>query len=212
MVRLSKLVKTFGDPMNESVYPGIEGPARGRPLPHLMGGAAIAFAALAALLYFAYHGWISGDLSRDAAYTGIGVMFPAFAGGTFLFSYGWERGDAGKAIKLTLKVCIGALLALLALLAIAALASRAKAGAAGAGKAASSPGFDGAPLIRAFRSLLGDGSEGLDDAGAPRRASGSEARDAVQPFTIACPGCRVRFTPQPPRAVCPNCKQAALPA
>ena len=98
------------------------------------------------------------------------------------------------------------------LLALAALASKAKGAAGGAGKAAASSGddFDGGPLLKAVGSMIGDEAEALFVAGGARSIEREQTKAGEEPFTIRCPNCRGRFTPQPPRAICPNCNQSAL--
>jgi len=194
--------------------PGYGGTAaEARPLEYLLGGAVAGLAFLGVALYVAYRAWIAGDFSKDLAYTSVGLAFVGVALGAFVFSYGWERRDAGKALGLTIKLCLGAVLVIAGGIALMALLSRARggtSGGSGGGSAASSgsdDGFDAAPLIRAAGSLLGDGVAGIH-FGAEKATDGEPSQ--ARPFTIACPHCGLRFEPKPPDALCPECGRSAL--
>src|SRR5688572_7330333 len=100
-----------------------------RPFLPLTLGAILAGGSLAALAYFAYHGWYVEDISKDLAYAGIGVPFTLFALGVYLFAYAWERRDVARALRLTLIICVVSVVAIAAAIVILALLAKAKGGA-----------------------------------------------------------------------------------
>ena len=188
-----------------------------RPFTYLASGALLALVSAALIVYVVYHGWLAQDIAKDWAYAGIGFPFLAYAAGVFLFSYGWERRDAARALRLTAIVCVLSVVAIFAAIIILAALAKSKGSAASAAgsAAASTDSEDGSilpvPLVRAVGSILGDELE----ARAYSDGAGGSVDDAApleeRPFTIRCLRCGSRFAPVPPRAVCPDCGEAALP-
>jgi hypothetical protein len=182
--------------------PEDEVPATGRFWEHVLGGLVLAVVSAAIVLYSAYHGWITDDLSTDWAYAGVGFGFLFFALGAFVFSFGWESGDIEKALRLTFFICLIMLATVIALLILVKSKGTAAKSAGDVGAAAvSSDGYDPLPVLRAVGSMLTDGEE----------EPAEKAPDLPQTlFQIKCPACGATFAPVPPAAKCPFCNEPAL--
>jgi hypothetical protein len=165
------------------------------------GGLVLAVVSFAVVVYAAYHGWYSHDLSRDWAYAGVGYGFLFYSLGAFIFAYGWQGGDTMKALRLGFFICAATLVAIVALIMLLKL--RADAAARGAGAVASEAraDFDGASLLHTAGSMLLPAREEEAQPQLPR---------AGPLFQIICRGCGLSFAPAPPAALCPHCGTAAL--
>jgi hypothetical protein len=175
-----------------------EGAQPGKPLDILVGGAIVALVAMAMTIAFAYKTLYSGEIDADWGYAGIGVLFAIYTLGLFLFSYGYELYDTGKALRLTLILAFVSLIALVLIIAVLAALSKFKDVSTGSHNPSLSS--DSAhPLFHVIGSMVsGDENE------AP-----VEEEDTGL-FVIHCQGCGERFIPLPPLAVCPGCGRAAL--
>jgi hypothetical protein len=180
-----------------------------RPLELLVLGGVLAAGTLLAVLVIAYKAWYVQELSENTAIFISGFLFFIYTGGVYIFCHGWERGDTGKAVRLTvIVVVLSAVAVLIAAVAFAVL-SKAKGGVAeAAGDAADGAGDEGGKgvnlgLLRVIGSYVEDGSFDME-------AAREEPRPRSDLFTITCWKCNQDFIPVPPRAVCPNCGWTAV--
>lgn len=73
----------------------------GKPLHILIPGGLVALAALAVMALVAYLTWVEGQVEQTTGLALIGILFPFYVGGVFLFSYGYELYNVPRAIRLT---------------------------------------------------------------------------------------------------------------
>jgi hypothetical protein len=73
----------------------------GKPLHILVPGGLVALASLAVIVLVAYLTWIEGQVEQGTGLVLIGILFPFYVGGVFLFSYGYELYNIPRAIRLT---------------------------------------------------------------------------------------------------------------
>jgi hypothetical protein len=181
--------------------------APGRFWEHVLGGVVLAAASFAVVLYSAYHGWVTADLSHDWAYAGVGFGFVFFAFGAFVFAFGWESGDMARSVRLAFFICLVMLATIIALLILLKSKGTAAKAAGDVGSAAASGGGDGyspMPLVQAVGSMF------LDDDDRQRKADREMAELPQTLFQIKCRGCSSSFAPVPPAAKCPYCGEEAL--
>lgn len=170
----------------------------GRPLMVLLGGAALALLALAFMIMVAYRTWGLEENSANRAYVSLSLLFVVHTAGVYLFAYGYELYDRGKALRLTAMIAIVSFGAIAAVIAALILMMRTRE-VATAG--ASLLNLDNTPL------LAGEGAAffPLSAPLTPSLGRFEQPVEAVQPFSITCIGCQREFEPAPPRAACPNC-------
>ncbi len=179
--------------------------------------------------YFAYHGWFTQDVSKNTASYGIGLPFLGLAAGLFAFSYGWQRGDMSKAVRMTFWLCLGSMALIAGAIAVLALLRGGGGGASseeaeGEGEAASSSshsGVIGGLMGHAFDEsdyVGGSASRGWSFGGGTvfGRPFGNPSQLPAQsvhpnePLVIHCPHCGERYVPTPPKAICPYCGASAF--
>ena len=73
----------------------------GKPLHILVPGGLVALASLGVIILIAYMTWVEGQLEQNTGLVLIGILFPFYVGGVFLFSYGYELYNVPRAIRLT---------------------------------------------------------------------------------------------------------------
>jgi hypothetical protein len=73
----------------------------GKPLHVLIPGGLVALASLAVIVLVAYLTWIEGQVEQGTGLVLIGILFPFYVGGVFLFSYGYELYNIPRAMRLT---------------------------------------------------------------------------------------------------------------
>lgn len=73
----------------------------GKPLHVLIPGGLVALASLAVIVLVAYLTWVEGQVEQGTGLVLIGILFPFYVGGVFLFSYGYELYNVPRAIRLT---------------------------------------------------------------------------------------------------------------
>jgi hypothetical protein len=180
-----------------------------RPLELLVLGGVLAAGTFLAVLVIAYKASYVHELSENTAIFISGFLFFIYTGGVYIFCHGWERGDTGKAVRLTvIVVVLSAVAVLIAAVAFAVL-SKAKGGVAeAAGDATEGAGGEGGEgvnlgFLRVLGSYVKDGSIDTE-------AAREEPRPQSDLFTITCWKCNQDFIPLPPRAECPNCGWTAV--
>lgn len=174
-----------------------------RPLDLLIAGGAVALGGMAGILAIVYKTWYLQEMSQDLALWISGFLFFVYAGGVYVFCYGWERGDAARAVRLTAVIVMLSAVAVLILAVALSLLSKAK-DAAGASEAApgtaSENDFDVAGTLRVLGSYVDDGSYRSETSRPPESDL----------YAIDCHNCGQRYIPIPPRALCPSCNWAAV--
>ena len=73
----------------------------GKPLHIMVPGGLIALGALGTIILVAYLTWVETQLDQTTGLILIGLLFPFYVGGVFLFSYGYELYNIPRAIRLT---------------------------------------------------------------------------------------------------------------
>jgi hypothetical protein len=180
----------------------------GRPLDTLLAGAALSLGTLAAIIAIAYKTWYLHQMAEDSSIFILGFLFFVYTGGVWIFSYAWERGDASKAIRMTVAVVVLSAIGVLALAIAFAMLSRARGGGAASsgadealGHAARDDGlFSIGGILRTAGSYVDRGRLEIEEP----EAAPSELE------TVACDRCGARFIPVPPKALCPYCGTPAV--
>lgn len=73
----------------------------GKPLHIMIPGGFVALGALGTIILIAYLTWFETRLDQTTALVLIGLLFPFYVGGVFLFSYGYELYNLPRALRLT---------------------------------------------------------------------------------------------------------------
>lgn len=183
----------------------------GRPLHLLVGGGVLAAVCAVLVGLLAYRTWYAHEVATDWGYAGVGLLFAIYTFGVFLFSYGYELYDTGKALRLTLIIAVLSVVALFMMIAVLALAAKLKDVPSVLSSApAESDGLGS--LFGVAGSMVSDEAASEPDPGFGKPWNETPEADVPGPFLIHCIGCGGEFTPQPPRGVCPDCGRAALSA
>ena len=178
-------------------------PRTTRRLDLLMLGGAVALGALAAVLAIVYKAWYAQELAENTAILMSGFLFFIYTGGVYIFCYGWERGDVGRAVRLTAVVVLLSAVAVLATALVLSILSKSKGGASSDNDAGGGArDLDMGMPLRVLGSYVDDGSVRFEDE--------RKKQDESDLFTVTCGNCQERFIPIPPRALCPKCGWAAV--
>ncbi len=192
----------------------------GKPLYLLIPGGLIALASLALIIIIAYRSFF--DESMDSS-TGISLMLllaPFYIGGVFLFSYGYELYDLGKALRDTAIIVFITLAAVVIIAVLFVVA-----GAMGSGKSSSSSKSSSDKSSSSESSARGSSvstsSSGGGDflggigpifvgGGGPTHTVTREVIHEVPvappaPQPIKCPNCGRPYIPAETKFICPSC-------
>ncbi|MGB8646522.1 MAG: hypothetical protein WCF84_14885 [Anaerolineae bacterium] len=71
----------------------------GKPLYLLIPGGLVALASLALIIFIAYRAFLDGTMDQGQGITLMLILAPFYIGGVFLFAYGYELYDLGKALR-----------------------------------------------------------------------------------------------------------------
>jgi len=174
----------------------------GRPFSLILGGAAVTIVSLFVLGFVAYHTFYAHTVSQNSGIFWLGLAFFPYAGGVFLFCYGYELCDAARALRLTLIVLVVSAAALVAFAVVLGVLSKSKGAAAAVSESSGHSGSAvGGGLPHAIFSVV-------DDYAGGSRAAADEAPSDL--FAITCERCHHQYMPVPPKAVCPSCGWAAV--
>jgi hypothetical protein len=182
-----------------------EAPDYGRPLDTLLAGGGVALGTFAAIVVIVYKTWYLHQVDENLAILIAGFLFFVYTGAVWIFSYAWERGDAAKAIRLTVVVVVLSAVAVLLLAVAFAVMTRARGAVSmGSGDSATTTTGGGGifgvgGILRTAGSYVGSGRLEAEPEPAPSELS-----------TIACEQCGARYIPVPPKALCPYCGWAAV--
>ncbi len=195
----------------------------GKPLYLLIPGGLIALASLLLIIYLAYRTWFDGSMDQS---TGLGLILllaPFYIGGVFLFSYGYELYDIGKALRDT---AIVVFITVAAVVIIAVLFF--VVGALGSGKSSSKSSSKDSDSSSSSRSSSSTSSSSSSSGGGDWLGgvgpifvntgySGPVTREVTHevvrevpvapsaPMPIKCPNCGRSYIPAETKFACPNC-------
>jgi hypothetical protein len=181
----------------------------GRPLDLILVGIALALGTMAGIGAIAYKTWYLHQISENTAIFIVGFLFFIYTGGVWIFSYGWEKGDAAKAIRLTVVIVVLSAVAVLAAALVLAFLSKARASSGGSDSTGAQTndrsvfGLPVGPILRTAGTYVDDGRLEMEDL---------EEKPESELLTLTCGQCGQSYIPIPPRAICPNCGWAAVSA
>ncbi len=183
----------------------------GKPLYLLIPGALVALFALALMIYIAYRAWYDVSLSEDFAIPILIVLGLIYAGGVYLFSYGYELYDVHKALRLTAIVVfitfaavfmVAVLFAILGALGGSKSSSSSKSSESSKSSSRSTSSSSGG-------SPTGGGGIYLDFGGPTRTVTHQVVTEKIlqplAPQPIRCPNCGASYIPAQTKFICPNC-------
>jgi len=202
----------------------------GKPLHILIPGGGVALAALGTIILVAYFTWFEERLEPGTGLLLIGLLFPFYVGGVFLFSYGYELYNIPRAIRLTaiivfLTVAAVVIIAVLALV----LFGGGKLPSGSSGKKSSGSG--GRSSVKARSSSGGSKvTQSSIPGSSPSNSSrgmnlgnvvvlgggGTHTREVtkevikevevpVAPRSVNCPNCGRAYVPAEEKYICPSC-------
>ena len=175
----------------------------GKPLYLLIPGGLVALVSLALIVYLAYLTFLQGRLSQNEGLTLIAVLAPFYIGAVFVFSYGYELYNLGKALRLTgfiVFITLASVVIIAVLfLSLGAMGERSDSRRSSRSRSSGGPIGMGLP----WPIFLG----GL---GAPRQTVTREVIREVPaepqaPQPVQCPYCATRYLPAQTDFACPNC-------
>ncbi len=73
----------------------------GKPLYLLIPGGLLALASLGLIVYLLYLTLLEGSIETDLGFLLVALLAPVYVGSVFVFSYGYELYDVGRALRLT---------------------------------------------------------------------------------------------------------------
>lgn len=193
----------------------------GKPLHVLIPGGLVALASLAVIVLVAYLTWVEGQVEQGTGLVLIGILFPFYVGGVFLFSYGYELYNVPRAIRLT---AIIVFLTVAAVVIVAVLFVV----LAGGGKLPekSKSSSSGKSKVKANIAPTSSSSSASRSSGMPNLGNvvvlGNMGRSThtrevvtekrvevpVAPRAIDCPYCRRSYVPAEQDYACPACGAA----
>jgi hypothetical protein len=175
----------------------------GKPLYLLIPGGLIALASLALVVYVAYLTWFDGRIAQDTGLVLLAILAPFYIGGVFVFSYGYELYDLGRALRLTGLIVFITLasVVIIAVLFLSLGAMSERSDSRRSSRSRSSGGWMGMgwpwPIF-------------LGGLGAPRPVVTREVIRQVPveppaPQPVQCPYCASSYLPQETNFACPKC-------
>jgi len=194
----------------------------GKPLHVLIPGGLIALSALALIIWVAYMTWYDGSLPRDTGLRYVFLLAPAYVGGVFLFSYGYELYDMPKALRLTAVIALVSVAAVLIVGVLFSLLGKARSGSSSDSDSDTDSSSD---IVAGFfsrgssrRRWGGSGGWGTIDLnfGGSYQGGGFQPIGAEEdvapalPLPITCQFCGRSFAALDSDYVCPGCG-AAVP-
>ena len=193
----------------------------GKPLHILIPGGLAALASLAVIVLVAYLTWIEGQLAQETGLVLIGILFPFYVGGVFLFSYGYELYNIPRAIRLT---AIIVFLTVAAVVIVAVLFVALAGGGKVPGGSSKSKSSGGGSKVKAdiapsssSSSPRRSGTPNLGNMVVLGNMGRTHTREVVTekkvevpvaPRAIDCPFCRRSYVPAEHGYACPACGAA----
>ena len=186
----------------------------GKPLHIMVPGGLVALGALGTIILVAYLTWVETQLDQTTGLILIGLLFPFYVGGVFLFSYGYELYNIPRAIRLT---AIIVFLTLAAVVIVAVLffvlgeskgggssrSSGSKSKVSSGGSKSSSVSSSGwnAPNLGNVVVLGGGGTRTREVT----KEVVKEVEVPVAPRSVTCPSCGRAYVPADEKYICPSC-------
>ena len=185
----------------------------GKPLYIMVPGGLVALGALGTIVLIAYLTWFESRLDQTTGLVLIGLLFPFYVGGVFLFSYGYELYNIPRAIRLT---AIIVFLTLAAVVIVAVLffvlgeskggssrssGSRSKSSSGGSKSSSVSSSGWSAPNLGNVVVLGGGGTRTREVT----KEVVKEVEVPVAPRSINCPSCGRGYVPADEKYICPSC-------
>ncbi len=203
----------------------------GKPLYLLIPGGLIALASLALIVFIAYQTFLAEAIEQGQGLTLILILAPFYIGGVFLFAYGYELYDLGKALRDTV-IVVFITVAAVAIIAVLFLVL----GSLGSGKSSSrssksssSSSESGGGVLDGVASAVGgaftgSGSSSTLTGGSYTHSGGGLGNIAAPIFlNLGTQGATHEVThevvhevpvapPQPVAVKCPACGRGYIPA
>jgi hypothetical protein len=222
--------RQIGAKTNEVVNYHKDDSLPGKPLYILIPGGLVALAALGTIILIAYLTWFEGRLAQNVGLVLIGILFPFYVGGVFLFSYGYELYNIPRAIRLTAIIVFLTVASVVIVAVLAALltgggeglfgGSSSKSSKSLSRSSSSSSSSSHARSISASASSSSSsnssGGSGLGNviflggSGGTRTVTREVVKEKtvevpVAPRSIDCPFCHHSYVPAEQNYACPTC-------
>lgn len=192
----------------------------GKPLHVLIPGGLVALASLAVIVLVAYLTWVEGQVEQGTGLVLIGILFPFYVGGVFLFSYGYELYNVPRAIRLTAIIVfltVAAVVIVAVLFVVLAgggkLPEKSKSSSGGGSKVKANiaPTSSSSPTRSSGMPNLGNvvvlGNMGRSTH-TREVITEKKVEVPVAPRAIDCPYCRRSYVPAEQDYACPACGAA----
>jgi DNA-directed RNA polymerase subunit RPC12/RpoP len=191
----------------------------GKPLHILIPGGLVALASLAVIVLIAYLTWIEGQVEQGTGLVLIGILFPFYVGGVFLFSYGYELYNVPRAVRLTAIIVFLTVAAVVIVAVLFALLAGGGKLPEGSKKKSSSGASKMKADIAPSSSSSSTRSSGMPNLGNLVVLGGGRTHTRevitekkvevpVAPRAIDCPYCRRSYVPAEQDYACPACGAA----
>src|SRR5258706_2104276 len=200
----------------------------GKPLYILIPGGLVALASLGVIILIAYMTWFEGRLAQNVGLVLIGILFPFYVGGVFLFSYGYELYNIPRALRLTAIIVFLTVASVVIVAVLAALLTGGGEGLFGGSSSksssrssSSSSSSSHARSISSSSSSSSNSSGGsglgnvifLGGSGGTRTVTREVVKEKtvevpVAPRSIDCPFCHRSYVPAEQNYACPACGAA----
>ncbi len=183
----------------------------GKPLWLLIPGALVALASLALIVYLVYQTYSAETLDKGLGAPLIFALAPFYVGGVFIFSYGYELYDLGKAIRLTAIIVFltfAAVFMLAVLFVVLGALSKGKSSSSSSSRSDSSSSGGGSSSNRG--GFFGAGGPIFLGNTLPNITINRETVREVPvappaPEPVACAHCNRPYLPAENKFACPNC-------
>jgi len=171
---------------------------------------------LGVIVLVAYLTWFENQLDQGTGLLLIGILFPFYVGGVFLFSYGYELYDIPRAIRLTAIIVFVTLAAVVIVAVLFFVLGESKGGSRSSSSRSSSS--SGGPKVTAKSAPSSSSSRGFDLGnvvvlgGGGRTHTREVTREVVKevevpvaPRSVNCPNCNRAYAPAEEKYICPSC-------
>lgn len=190
----------------------------GKPLYIMIPGGLVALGAIGTIALVAYLTWVETRLDQNTGLILIGLLFPFYVGGVFLFSYGYELYNIPRAIRLTAIIVFLTFAAVVIVAVLFFVLGESKGGSSrssGSRSKSSSGGSKSSASSSSSSSSSGWGSPSLGNVvvlGGGRTHTREVTKEVVKevevpvaPRSINCPSCGRAYVPADEKYICPSC-------
>lgn len=190
----------------------------GKPLYIMIPGGLVALGAIGTIALVAYLTWVETQLDQNTGLILIGLLFPFYVGGVFLFSYGYELYNIPRAIRLTAIIVFLTFAAVVIVAVLFFVLGESKGGSSrssGSRSKSSSGGSKSSASSSSSSSSSGWGSPSLGNVvvlGGGRTHTREVTKEVVKevevpvaPRSINCPSCGRAYVPADEKYICPSC-------